>query len=286
MCVVEVDVVYHLAGPQLPADDCLGDDPVLEDALDAGDWAGVRRYFVTKDADASRLTGAGAHLLTADTLTLAGNFAAATKALRAAGYGSPAKPKAPEQAGPALTLIHGGETGSAPTDGTAAVKVDQHDSDLPAIVTTTYTDQGNADLLAERHGHRLRYVPARAQCAISLLHWEGYDAVVIPGGFESPDRLRERADVCDFVRSMWAHNKLVAAIAPQIFLDPENGNDAWDGLMVSKQAASEGLRVKYIAALEASLDSLEQFILKAGEPTPASGRQELLEIYFNDLLNS
>jgi HemY protein len=33
--------------------------------------------------------------------------------------------------------------------------------------------------------------------------------------------------------------------------------DAWDGLMVSKLAASERLRVKYIAALEASLDSLD-----------------------------
>lgn len=41
---------------------------------------------------------------------------------------------------------------------------------------------------------------------------------------------------------------------------------------------------KQILAGKASLDSLEKYVLKAGEPTPASGRQELLEIFFNDLL--
>lgn len=96
-----------------------------------------------------------------------GDFAAATRALRAAGYGSAPRPKEPED-GPALTLVQGGG-GGAPVDGTAAVKISQDGSDLPAVHTTTYTDQGNADLLAERHAHRLRYVPARGQ----WIQWDG-----------------------------------------------------------------------------------------------------------------
>jgi xylose isomerase len=37
---------------------------------------------------------------------------------------------------------------------------------------------------------------------------------------------------------------------------------------------------------KASLDSLEKWILKNGEPKPQSGRQEMLEIILNDFLNS
>lgn len=96
-----------------------------------------------------------------------GDFAAATRALRAAGYGSAPRPKEPE-AGPALTLVQGGG-GGAPVDGTAAVKISQDGSDLPAVHTTTYTDQGNADLLATRYGAQLRYVPARKE----WIEWDG-----------------------------------------------------------------------------------------------------------------
>jgi xylose isomerase len=43
---------------------------------------------------------------------------------------------------------------------------------------------------------------------------------------------------------------------------------------------------KKILSGKASLAALEDYVLKAGEPVLKSGRQELLEIHFNDLLNS
>jgi xylose isomerase len=43
---------------------------------------------------------------------------------------------------------------------------------------------------------------------------------------------------------------------------------------------------KTILSGKASLHSLEEYVLKAGEPVLKSGRQELLEVHFNDLLNS
>lgn len=44
------------------------------------------------------------------------------------------------------------------------------------------------------------------------LKWQDFDLVLIPGGYESPDRLREHENICQFVSLMWAHNKIVAAI--------------------------------------------------------------------------
>ena len=55
-------------------------------------------------------------------------------------------------------------------------------------------------------------VPARATRMIGNLKVEDHDALVIPGGFESPDRLRMNEYATNFVRSMNAHGKLVAAI--------------------------------------------------------------------------
>jgi len=39
-----------------------------------------------------------------------------------------------------------------------------------------------------------------------------YDAVVIPGGLEGPDRVRQRKDAVVFVREMYVKGKLVASI--------------------------------------------------------------------------
>lgn len=55
-------------------------------------------------------------------------------------------------------------------------------------------------------------VPARANKATSELNANDYDLVVIPGGFEAPDRLRIRKEVTDFVAQMNEQGKLVAAI--------------------------------------------------------------------------
>lgn len=43
------------------------------------------------------------------------------------------------------------------------------------------------------------------------LKTEDYDMVLIPGGFEAPDRVRQIKEVLDFVRKMYEEGKLVAA---------------------------------------------------------------------------
>ena len=55
-------------------------------------------------------------------------------------------------------------------------------------------------------------VPARATMATHDLAVENFDCVILPGGFECPDRLRIRQEVLKFVREMDAQGKLVAAI--------------------------------------------------------------------------
>ena len=55
-------------------------------------------------------------------------------------------------------------------------------------------------------------VPARANKNTCDLKAADYDAVIIPGGFEAPDRLRIRKEVLDLVRTMFTQGKLVAAI--------------------------------------------------------------------------
>jgi protease I len=55
-------------------------------------------------------------------------------------------------------------------------------------------------------------VPARPTKDTAELRESDYDAVILPGGFESPDRLRIRKEVLQFVREMYEKGKLVAAI--------------------------------------------------------------------------
>lgn len=55
-------------------------------------------------------------------------------------------------------------------------------------------------------------VPARATMATSDLKAADFDCVLLPGGFESPDRLRIRPEVLAFVKEMTEMGKLVAAI--------------------------------------------------------------------------
>lgn len=43
------------------------------------------------------------------------------------------------------------------------------------------------------------------------LEVDNYDMVLIPGGFEAPDRVRQIPEVLDFVRKMYNENKIVAA---------------------------------------------------------------------------
>lgn len=55
-------------------------------------------------------------------------------------------------------------------------------------------------------------VPARATMATAELRVENFDAVILPGGFEAPDRVRLLPEVLDFIRKMDEANKLIAAI--------------------------------------------------------------------------
>ena len=55
-------------------------------------------------------------------------------------------------------------------------------------------------------------VPARATMATTDLKEENFDAVILPGGFEAPDRVRLLPEVLDFIREMNGKKKLIAAI--------------------------------------------------------------------------
>jgi protease I len=55
-------------------------------------------------------------------------------------------------------------------------------------------------------------VPARPNRATEGLDASDYDLVLLPGGFEAPDRVRLLPEVLEFVRQMDQQKKLVAAI--------------------------------------------------------------------------
>lgn len=55
-------------------------------------------------------------------------------------------------------------------------------------------------------------VPARATMKTTALDVKNFDAVLLPGGFEAPDRVRLLPEVLQFIRDMDQQNKLIAAI--------------------------------------------------------------------------
>lgn len=55
-------------------------------------------------------------------------------------------------------------------------------------------------------------VPARTTISTKDLKEKEYDAVIVPGGFEAPDRVRILPEVLEFVRTMNQKKKLIAAI--------------------------------------------------------------------------
>ena len=55
-------------------------------------------------------------------------------------------------------------------------------------------------------------VPARATMSVSDLNADDFDMVILPGGFEAPDRVRLLPEVLEFLRKMDEQKKLVAAI--------------------------------------------------------------------------
>ena len=55
-------------------------------------------------------------------------------------------------------------------------------------------------------------VPARATMKTTDLNVDDFDLVILPGGFEAPDRVRLLPEVLEFVREMDKQKKLIAAI--------------------------------------------------------------------------
>jgi protease I len=55
-------------------------------------------------------------------------------------------------------------------------------------------------------------VPARATLSTQMLDASLFDLVLLPGGFEAPDRVRLLPEVLEFIRQMDARKKLIAAI--------------------------------------------------------------------------
>lgn len=55
-------------------------------------------------------------------------------------------------------------------------------------------------------------VPSKPTKDTMELKESDYDLVILPGGFEAPDRLRLRKEVLKFVKDMYENNKIVAAI--------------------------------------------------------------------------
>jgi protease I len=55
-------------------------------------------------------------------------------------------------------------------------------------------------------------VPARATMSTTALDADKFDLVLLPGGFEAPDRVRLLPEVLDFIRNMDSKGKLIAAI--------------------------------------------------------------------------
>ncbi len=58
-----------------------------------------------------------------------------------------------------------------------------------------------------KHGY-----PAKPTVKLSDLNAKKYDAVLVVGGYEAPDRLRQRPEVIKFVKEMFKSGKIVAAI--------------------------------------------------------------------------
>lgn len=65
----------------------------------------------------------------------------------------------------------------------------------------------NGEVMYGKYG-----VPARANVDAKKLNADDYDLVVIPGGFEAPDRLRIIQEVTNFVADMDSKGKLIALI--------------------------------------------------------------------------
>lgn len=78
---------------------------------------------------------------------------------------------------------------------------------LPAYGIKTNVATSSDNVAVGKHGY-----PAKPTIKLSDLVAEDYDVVLIAGGYEAPDRLRQEPRVIEFVKAMYENGKIVAAI--------------------------------------------------------------------------
>ncbi|HOW65475.1 MAG TPA: xylose isomerase [Candidatus Paceibacterota bacterium] len=105
------------------------------------------------------------------------------------------------------------------------------------------------------------------------------------GGFNFDAKCRRGSN--DVMDLFYAHIGGMDAFARGLLVaDKILSDKPYNQIIEDRYASWKSPLGKKILSGKASLDALEQYVLKAGEPVLQSGRQELLEIHFNDLLNS
>ena len=105
------------------------------------------------------------------------------------------------------------------------------------------------------------------------------------GGFNFDAKCRRGSN--DAMDLFYAHIGGMDAFARGLLVAEKILSDkAFNKIIDDRYASWQSPLGKKILSGKASLDWLEEQVLKAGEPALQSGRQELLEIHFNDLLNS
>ena len=72
--------------------------------------------------------------------------------------------------------------------------------------TVDVASNGGVDIVA-KHG-----LPIKVNADIKKIDPAQYDMLVVPGGLESPDRLRQIPEMLDFIRTMNAAGKVIASV--------------------------------------------------------------------------
>ncbi|MCD6013473.1 MAG: intracellular protease, PfpI family [Flavipsychrobacter sp.] len=72
--------------------------------------------------------------------------------------------------------------------------------------TVDVASNGGGDVIA-KHG-----LPIKVNADVKKVKPEDYDLLVVPGGLESPDRLRQVPEVLQFIRDMNAAGKVIASV--------------------------------------------------------------------------
>jgi len=72
--------------------------------------------------------------------------------------------------------------------------------------TVDVASNGAVDVIA-KHG-----LPIKANVDIKKLNASDYDMLIVPGGLESPDRLRQIPELLNFIKEMNSANKVIASV--------------------------------------------------------------------------